>query len=253
MTMDDRSNLEPPTDDRVTSATAREASSPETLKQLWLETGVVLALAVVPDFCSACRSLAWPSINAPAFADDRLAFCTRSFQVSVPVLYLIWRSSQPWSAFGLSRPRWLVDALEGLALWMVGIVATTQIWWLFKALLSPRAFDMMAATVEQPMEPPHGGDYVLLLIDCVMNGFAEELVMRGYLIPRFERLLRSTWGSLLLTTALFAAYHCYQGPAGVIEAATFGLVYGAAFCMFRRVWPLALAHAMANFISYFGQ
>jgi len=86
-----------------------------------------------------------------------------------------------------------------------------------------------------------------------MNGFAEELVMRGYLIPRFERLLNSTWGSLLLTTVLFATYHCYQGPSGVVNALEFGLIYGSAFCVFRRVWPLALAHAVSNFLNYAAQ
>ncbi|HEV3025428.1 MAG TPA: CPBP family intramembrane glutamic endopeptidase [Pirellulales bacterium] len=251
--MDDRSNLEPPTDDRVTSAAVREAWSPETRKQLWIETGVVLALAVVPDFCNACRSLVWPLATALAFSDDMLALCMRSFQVSAPVLYIIWRSGEPWSTFGFSRPRWVVDPLAGLALWMVGIVATTQIWSLLQALLSEGTYGVVAATFEYAHNKPLSGEYALLVVCCLMNGFAEELVMRGYLIPRFERLLRSTWGSLLLTTALFAAYHCYQGPAGVVEATTFGLVYGAAFCLFRRVWPLALAHAMANFVSYFGQ
>ena len=68
--------------------------------------------------------------------------------------------------------------------------------------------------------------------------------MRGYLLSRFERLSGSTAKSLLLATCLFAAYHAYQGMYGVMSAFVFGFVVGAAFCLVRRLWPVALAHAL---------
>jgi membrane protease YdiL (CAAX protease family) len=73
--------------------------------------------------------------------------------------------------------------------------------------------------------------------------------MRGYLIARFERLLRSTWLAVLITTVMFGSYHLYQGVGPAIVIAASGLVYAAAFCWFRRLWPLCVAHALADFIA----
>jgi membrane protease YdiL (CAAX protease family) len=76
--------------------------------------------------------------------------------------------------------------------------------------------------------------------------------MRGYLLPRFERLLGSAWRAILITALLFASYHVYQGfrcAAGVFAV---GLVYGGSFCLLRRLWPLCIAHAMTDFIGLLG-
>jgi membrane protease YdiL (CAAX protease family) len=100
---------------------------------------------------------------------------------------------------------------------------------------------------------PRGGpegplEYLLLLVTVVVGAFAEELVMRGYLIARLERLLKSTIVAVLISTALFASYHLYQGAQGAIGAGATGLVYAAAFCLSRRLWPICFAHALHNFV-----
>jgi membrane protease YdiL (CAAX protease family) len=83
-----------------------------------------------------------------------------------------------------------------------------------------------------------------VLLACVV-----PLVMRAYLVTRFEQLLRSTPAAVLLSTALFAAYHGYQGKIGLMSVALFGLVYGLCFARWRRIWPLIIAHALQDFVS----
>jgi membrane protease YdiL (CAAX protease family) len=92
--------------------------------------------------------------------------------------------------------------------------------------------------------------YFLLLLACLAGGFAEELVMRGYLIARLERLLGSTWLPVLVTSVLFASYHLYQGVNPAIGHFASGLVYAVSFCFLRRLWPLCIAHALVNFLLY---
>jgi membrane protease YdiL (CAAX protease family) len=84
---------------------------------------------------------------------------------------------------------------------------------------------------------------------CGANGFAEELVMRGYLIVRLQRLFGSLTRAVILTSILFAAYHIYQGPRATVDVMLDGLIYGVAFCFLRRVWPVALAHALTNVLA----
>jgi membrane protease YdiL (CAAX protease family) len=93
------------------------------------------------------------------------------------------------------------------------------------------------------------GEHVLSFLAQIANSFAEELVMRGYLIRRFQQLFRSTWLALLFTTVLFAGYHCYQGAFGVVNALVTGFTYGGAYCLCRRLWPVVVAHTLVNCVA----
>ena len=101
-----------------------------------------------------------------------------------------------------------------------------------------------------PAEARRDGGYLLVAVVFAAGGFSEELVMRGYLIPRLERLLQSTWVAVVVTSVLFGSYHLYQGTAYAIASAVLGLFLGVAFCLTRRLWPLCAAHALYNFLLY---
>ena len=81
----------------------------------------------------------------------------------------------------------------------------------------------------------------MLISLCCLNGFHEELVMRGYFIPRFEQIFGSTFIAVTLSSLLFGAYHAYLGWRGVLSATVIGLIYGVVFARFRRLWPLVVA------------
>jgi membrane protease YdiL (CAAX protease family) len=162
----------------------------------------------------------------------------RSIQVSAPALYIIWRSGDPWSHFGLMRPAWAVDLPLGLGVFLAGAFIDEVHSGIRPA---PRA----------AADPATSGPavYLLYLWASCANGFAEELVMRGYLLPRLRRLCGSVTASVALTSVLFAAYHVYQGPAETLAILLLGVVYGTAFCLTGRLWPVALAHALTNLIA----
>ena len=89
-----------------------------------------------------------------------------------------------------------------------------------------------------------------MLPAIILGAFAEELVYRGYLIVRLERLFRSTSLAVLITTALFASYHLYQGLIPALGIAAGGLVYAISFCSMRRLWPLCITHTLHNLAVY---
>ena len=98
------------------------------------------------------------------------------------------------------------------------------------------------------MAPQGIFEYFLLFVACAASGFEQELIYRGYLVPRFERLLRSTWLAVLVAALLFGSYHLYEGVAATIIVTGIGIIYGIAFCLTRRFWPLCLAHTLHNFL-----
>jgi len=162
-------------------------------------------------------------------------------QVSMPLLVILSLTKEPWSQFGIVRISWLPDMAVGAVIWFVAAFV----------------YDFAADALPPPWlvhrdlwaRPEGVAQHLLLLASSLANGFAEEFVMRGYLLTRFERLLRSTWLAVLITTTLFAGCHLYQGTSGVVNAVVFGLVMGISYCLLRRLWPLCFAHAIADVVG----
>jgi membrane protease YdiL (CAAX protease family) len=250
----------------TTPPTATSAESPATALQLptstpdpasrsviLIETAVVIALAVFPDLLRAVVSFSVPRGNYSFLAMSAISIA-RSISVSSVIMYLIWRSGLIWSDFGLRSFHILLDPL-GIIVVIVAMYLSLGI--TFRAIYAaigrsaydqllragPKQSDLYAKIISP-------SDWIYLAVMCALNGFAEEIAMRGYLMTRFLQIFRSRLIALLLSTALFAAYHVYQGAGGLINAAVVGLIFGSFFLTFRRVWPLVIAHGLVDFISF---
>ncbi|HKB01109.1 MAG TPA: CPBP family glutamic-type intramembrane protease [Gemmataceae bacterium] len=198
----------------------------------WGEVAAVLAVGVLPHLLAI---LPGPQqVVAPPYWAGAIHLTWSSACVAFVTLYLIHRSGEPWGRFGLDRPAGS-DLFLGLGMLIVAELA----WILVSRLGLP--------STSYPFVGPKGPtENALMLVAHAANGFTEELVTRAYLITRLEVLLRSRGAALFLAAAAFASYHAYQGPAGLAFAFLFGLVYGLAYLGIRRVWPLALGHALMN-------
>jgi Putative prokaryotic signal transducing protein/Type II CAAX prenyl endopeptidase Rce1-like len=204
-------------------------------RALWLEVGVVLAVGVVPHLVSSAAILATPVGPLPYWLDT-LQLVVLSACTAYVVLYLISRSGEPWDSFGLARPLWW-DVPMGLVLVFLAAVVARLAW-----DLTP---DLGGGVARGYFPRARGaGEYAMMAAKYAANGFAEELVTRAYLITRLRVLLRSPAEAVVAAAVLFASYHVYQGAAGAIHALLFGLAYGGVFLLIRRVWPLALGHAL---------
>ncbi len=206
---------------------------------------VVLCVAVLPDAFNAC--VLWAGwVDAPSgFAYIQLALIVRALQVSAPVLLIVLVTHVNWQSVGFVQVRWLRDFLMGLGIWLLGTFAFYATCSVMPASVFPSP--EVSTNFEHPTEI---FGFLLLLAGSCANGFAEELIIRGYLLTRLECVLRSTWSAVLITSLLFAAYHLYQGVGSMIGIAVLGLVYGTAFCVCRRIWPLVFAHAVADFTGW---
>lgn len=219
-------------------------------RELWVEVGVILLVALLPMYLPApdlvSHSAANPSIGEPFSVRDFLRSTIIDTTGGVLLLYVIWRSGEPWSRFGFTRSGWTrLDTSIALGIVLMNFGSEGLI-----ALFEPvhiedngrRDIGMSPGTAPLIIE------YVLFVVHICISAFYEELLTRGYLIPRFEHLLHSTWISLFLTALLFGGFHMDQGMGGVLSTTLAGLVYGGAFCWFRRLWPVAAAHVVYNLI-----
>jgi membrane protease YdiL (CAAX protease family) len=220
---------------------------------LWIEIGVVLLVYVVPViFISEADIYGLRGKLRPTpFVYHALLSLIENTGYIALVLFIIWRSNDSPSRFGFQQLRIGRDLFGGIAICAVLRGMYHLIWWGLRSSLSHNEyFSLTHSGVGVGYNSPSGTpEFVLLGAMCLASGFVQELVMRAYLIARFEELFESTPVALLLSTVLFTCYHGYQDTGSVIGVVVFGVILGVLFCLFRRLAPLAIAHALNNFLS----
>jgi len=228
-------------------ADASDTSLPtelESKRDIWLEVGVVLCVAWLSHFVNSTMVLFVPPAprNWP-YAAEMSWWIISNLAQDVVVLYILYRSSMPWKTFGIVRPRVGVDIGVAMLIWMMATFAVGIVY-SFVAIFA--GGDATLNFMESGYEfatPASSADLLFLIVFAISNGFSEELAMRGYFIPRFERLFNSSWKSVVITALLFASYHTYQGFGAIIPIFVVGIVLGIAFSLTRRLWPVVIAHS----------
>jgi membrane protease YdiL (CAAX protease family) len=204
-------------------------------REIWLELMAVLAIGVIP---SAVSSFAWgvaPPVQWPYWLDS-LNLSVRNICISATILYLIYRSNEPWSKFGISRPRLIDLPVALLVPWAYDQLWSIH-WGLVQIVLDPeRLF----------LPPTTATDHVLMIFRSITIGFAEELVFRAYLITRLEYLLASRTKTLLITSVMFPMGHFHFGINLVIFYTAAGIMFGLIYLILRRIWPVAVGHALTD-------
>ena len=218
-------------------------SGSRTASQLWLEVLAVLCLSYIPYLFGAITSF---NSYHPSYSSHLMFYrIISAFQVSMPLLVIVALAGDRWSLLGIVHPEWITDVVIAIVICVVASVSYN-----FVMSFLPSSL-LRASAPWHVLHRPEGIlAYLLLLIECLASAFAQELTFRGYLIVRLGRLLRSTTLAVLVTTAMYASYHLYQGVTAAVGHAAIGLVYALSFCLFRRLWPLCLAHAIHNFAIY---
>jgi membrane protease YdiL (CAAX protease family) len=112
----------------------------------------------------------------------------------------------------------------------------------FVLLVWPGARD--ALTFRFDTSAPMG----LILLFIVINSFFEETMVTAYAITALSR--NGAAMAITASTLLRFAYHLYQGPLASISILPLGLLFGTMFWRWRNVWPLIVAHTIANVVSF---
>ena len=160
-------------------------------------------------------------------------------------LYLLWRSGFSPARIGLGRLHWRADVLGGL-----GLAALIGI----PGLLFYLAARWLGMNAEVEPSALHNSWWRIpvLIIAAFANGFAEEVVVVGYLITRLRQLGLSENRSILASSVLRGLYHLYQGFGAGLGNLVMGLIFGYAWCRTGRLWPLVIAHGIIDTVAFVG-
>ncbi|MCV7176844.1 CPBP family intramembrane glutamic endopeptidase [Mycolicibacterium sphagni] len=159
-------------------------------------------------------------------------------------LYLLWRSGITPARLGLGRVRWR-DVLGGLGLAaLIGIPGLLL-------YLAGRWLGMNA-DVEPAALHDTWWRIPVLILSAFANGFAEEVVVVGFLITRLKQLGLSQNRAILASSVLRGMYHLYQGFGAGLGNLAMGVVFGYAWCRTGRLWPLVIAHGVIDTVAFVG-
>jgi hypothetical protein len=160
-------------------------------------------------------------------------------------LYLLWRSGIGPSGIGLGRLRPRPDILGGL-----GLAALIGIPGLLLYLVARH----LGLNAEVQPSALHNSWWRIpvLIMAAFANGFAEEVVVVGYLITRLRQLGLSQSRAVWASSVLRGLYHLYQGVGAGVGNVVMGLVFGYAWCRTGRLWPLVIAHGLIDTVAFVG-
>lgn len=183
------------------------------------------------------------------------------FEFSGPVAVLValavifWRiglNGETIPRLGLSAPKPWWRLPVGVIATMAAVMVTVPL--AVPALVAAWGFPPVDLSRLGALEGDAARLAVMLAIGWTTAAFGEEIVFRGYLLPEIEKALGGSGFALVaavvVQAALFGLSHLAQGPAGVLQTAMVGLVFGVAYVACgRNLWPLILAHGLIDTLS----
>ena len=96
-----------------------------------------------------------------------------------------------------------------------------------------------------PATALEGGLWALLSAGAALS---EELIFRGFVITRLQRITGRFWIGAVLGSFAFSMGHLYQGFAGVFLTFLYGMLFAGLFAARRSVFPCIVAHFLQDII-----
>jgi membrane protease YdiL (CAAX protease family) len=89
-------------------------------------------------------------------------------------------------------------------------------------------------------------EILLAILMVVVVAIAEETIFRGYLLLRFKSFMNNL-SAVLLSVAVFALGHGYEGTAGLVTVAFMGLMFALVYQWRRSLVAPMVMHFLQDF------
>lgn len=160
-------------------------------------------------------------------------------------LYLLWRSGFGPSRIGLGRCRWDADLLGGLGLATVVGAPGLALY------IAARTLGLNASVIPSGLSDTWWR-VPMLVVAAFANGWAEEVIVVGYLLTRLAQLGVRPGVALGCSALLRGGYHLYQGFGAGLGSLAMGVVFGYVWHRTGRLWPLVIAHGLIDSVAFVG-
>jgi len=123
------------------------------------------------------------------------------------------------------------------------------------AVITPLILKLLQIPIKQEVLESVANFYcsniLLLIFGCLTAGIVEELISRGYLMPRLEILFKHGWVVIILSALLFGLEHISNfSLVGIIVPTLIGLIFSFHYYKYRNIVSLMIAHFLIDFASF---
>lgn len=158
--------------------------------------------------------------------------------IAVYCLFVAFVEKRPLRSMGFVRRRALSGFLKGAGLGIAIYVVTGLVAMLF--------FGARFAGIGQNFS---AGAFFLILGSFIIQGLAEEVGARGYMLVSMTNRMNAVW-AVVLTTAVFAAIHLMGGNRNILDVVILlipSLILSLYFLRSGNIWAAGGLHCMINF------
>ena len=93
-------------------------------------------------------------------------------------------------------------------------------------------------------------NFALLLFTCLTAGFTEELIFRGYLMPRLQMFFKNKYAAVALSSVVFGALHFGYGTLfQILGPLMIGFIFAIHYQKYRNIKILIFCHFFWDFMS----
>ncbi len=160
------------------------------------------------------------------------------------ILFLLWHNGERDQRIGWTFQHGWTEILLGVALFFPVFIMAILLEYALRTL------GFTSPTSVPAYLQPHGlWELLLGVVLVVVVALAEETIFRGYLILRLSAITRNLAAAVLLSAAIFALGHGYEGSAGVITVGFIGLMYALVYVWRGSLVAPITMHFLQDFLG----
>jgi len=215
-------------------------SSPGLRRERVLETLVFLFL-IVPSMSLSFLLVHQGNLS---FVITAIATILRDLALLSLIAFFLWRNGESKARIGW-RFNGFNDILRGAALFVVVFYAAGYL----DQLLVGAGFSSPKTQLPKFLTAQGWVQELLAVVLVIVVAVAEETIFRGYLILRIREVSGSTVTAVLLSSAIFAVGHGYEGSAGLLTVGFMGLAFALVYVWTKSLAAPVLMHFLQDFLA----
>lgn len=157
----------------------------------------------------------------PGFPLVAFSAILRDLALASLVLFFVWRNGEPAARIGWSLHDTGREILLGVGLFVPFFFVVA---WL-GSLLQEAGLSSPSSPLPSFLAAHGAAEYVLAFFLVVIVAVTEETIFRGYLIHRLRTVTSSPTAAVVLSSAIFALGHGYEGTAGLVTVGVMGAIF----------------------------
>jgi CAAX protease family protein len=221
---------------------AREVTGDQIIvKEQAVEVAVFLFL-IVP---SMVLSLFAVRQGGLSFVLAAVATIFRDLGLVSLILFFLRRNGENVERVGWSLRRAGREAALGVALFVPFVFGAT----LLERGLLRVGLSRPATPLPSFLQARSAAELLLAVVLVAVVALAEETIFRGYLMLRFQAVLRGSARAVLLSSVIFSLGHGYEGSVGLVTVGVMGAVFAIIYLWRRSLVAPVVMHFLQDFLS----